>query len=42
MNIIRCPKCSSAVTINIAEAADEHGEVFRCSHCGYFLRYANN
>ena len=42
MKIIKCPKCNAALQINIAKATDEHGEIFRCPRCGYFLRYANN
>lgn len=42
MTIIKCPKCNTALQINISSAVDEHGEVFKCPNCGYFLRYANN
>lgn len=42
MNIIRCPKCSSAVPINIVNAKDEHGEVFECPRCKFLFRYAPN
>lgn len=39
MKIIKCPKCHAALQINIADAVDEHGEVFKCPRCEYFIRY---
>lgn len=42
MTIIKCPNCNSALQINIAKALDEHGEVFRCPKCNYFIRYTPN
>jgi len=42
MTIIKCPKCHQDTEINLAHAADEDGEVFRCEHCGYPFRYAPN
>lgn len=42
MNIIKCPKCSNEIQINISNAIDEFGEVFKCHNCGYLLRYAPN
>ena len=42
MHIIKCPKCRSALEINITSAIDEDGEVFICSHCNYHFRYAPN
>ncbi len=38
MNII-CPKCNSSINIDISEAIDENGEVYRCKKCGYHVRY---
>jgi len=42
MTILRCPKCNSSLQINISEAVDEFGEVFKCPKCGHFIRYAPN
>ena len=39
--IVRCPKCNCDTEINIANAIDENGEVFKCEHCGYPFRYAD-
>jgi predicted RNA-binding Zn-ribbon protein involved in translation (DUF1610 family) len=39
MITIECPKCGENVKIDIAKAIDENGEVFRCEHCGYKIRY---
>ena len=36
MEIVKCPKCHQDTEINIANAADEEGEVFTCEHCGYY------
>ena len=38
---IQCPKCKNEVEINIANAIDENGEVFRCKNCGQIFRYTN-
>jgi predicted RNA-binding Zn-ribbon protein involved in translation (DUF1610 family) len=40
MEYVKCPKCGSDVEINIANAADEHGEEFVCKNCGFQFRYA--
>lgn len=40
MITIPCPKCRDIFTINIANAIDEFGEVFMCSHCHFKFRYA--
>ena len=40
MVIIKCPKCQKDVEINLINATDENGEVFRCPHCHYEFRYA--
>ena len=40
MESIKCVKCGKQTEINIANASDEDGEVFRCQHCGYYFRYA--
>ena len=39
MTTIKCPRCNSDIKIDIAKAIDEHGEVFRCTHCGWQFRY---
>ena len=36
---IKCPKCGKETEIIISDAVDENGEVFRCKHCRYYLRY---
>lgn len=41
MKFIKCPKCNGDVEINIANAVDTEGEVFKCEHCGYLLRYTD-
>lgn len=38
---MKCVKCNNEVELDIAKALDEEGEVFRCPHCGYMLRYAD-
>jgi len=38
--IVKCPKCKQDTEIDIADAIDENGEVFRCEHCKYPFRYA--
>ena len=42
MNIIKCPKCYKEIEINISNAIDELGEVFKCPNCKYNFRYAPN
>ena len=37
---INCPKCKKETDINIMDAVDEEGEVFKCKHCGYHFRFA--
>lgn len=37
MKQIQCPKCKSLVNINIGEAIDENGEIFRCKNCGFYI-----
>lgn len=39
MKIVNCPKCGNEVIINIANAIDEHGEVYNCQSCGFYFRY---
>ena len=39
MITLNCPKCKNVVSINIANAIDEHGEVFMCPNCRYKFRY---
>lgn len=39
MTIVKCPKCHQDTEINIANAMDENGEVFKCEHCGFLFRY---
>ena len=39
--IIKCIKCKEDVTIDIAKALDEEGEVFRCQNCGQIFRYTD-
>jgi len=41
MVVIKCPKCHNDVEINIANAIDEDGEVFRCPNCGMNFRYTD-
>ena len=41
MTKIKCPKCQNEVEINISNAIDENGEVFRCQNCGQVFRYTN-
>ena len=36
---VKCIRCGGEVEINIANAKDENGEVFRCPHCGLMFRY---
>lgn len=40
MIIVKCPKCKKEVQIDLKNAVDEEGEVFRCPHCHYEFRYA--
>ena len=39
MTIVKCPKCHKEVKINVANALDEDGELYRCPHCDYVFRY---
>ena len=39
MITINCPFCEKEVTLNIANAYDENGEIFRCPHCEEKFRY---
>lgn len=39
--VVKCPKCGGDVTIDIAHAVDELGEIHRCKNCGYELRYVD-
>lgn len=38
---MKCVKCGNEFELDIAQALDEEGEVFRCPHCGYMSRYAD-
>jgi len=38
---IKCPKCGSDVEINIVNAVDESGEVYKCKNCNYYIRYTD-
>lgn len=42
MDKIKCVKCGRETEINISNAIDADGEVFKCNHCGYPFRYAKN
>ena len=42
MQIIKCPNCGKDFEINISQAIDELGEVFKCTNCNYTFRYAPN
>ena len=37
---INCPKCHKETEFFLSDAVDEHGEVFKCQHCGFYFRYA--
>ena len=39
MKVIKCPKCQTDVTIDIAKCVDEEGEVHRCPKCGMLFRF---
>jgi DNA-directed RNA polymerase subunit RPC12/RpoP len=41
MEKVKCIKCGEEVTINIANAQDENGEVFVCPNCGQVFRYTH-
>lgn len=36
---MKCINCDNDITLNIATAVDEEGEVFRCPCCGFIFRY---
>lgn len=38
---MKCVKCNNEVKLDISKALDEEGEVFKCPHCGYMFRYAD-
>ncbi len=38
---IKCINCDNEITIDIAKAIDEEGEVYRCPHCGFVFRYTD-
>lgn len=40
MDKVRCFNCSSEVEINIANAIDFDGEVFKCPNCGKIFMYS--
>ena len=37
--VIECPKCKKEVPLDVQNALDEDGEVYRCPHCGWKFRY---
>ena len=39
MEHIKCFNCGEDIEINIANAVDEDGEVFKCKKCGKTFRY---
>ena len=39
---MKCVKCNNEVKLDIAKVLDEEGEVYRCPHCGFMFRYADN
>lgn len=39
--IVPCPKCKADVEIDLANAIDEFGEVYRCPKCGFHFRFAD-
>ena len=39
MDRVNCVKCKHEVEINLSNATDENGEVFKCPNCGYKFRY---
>lgn len=41
MKQVKCVNCGGQVTIDIAKAIDENGEVFVCPHCGFKFRYCD-
>ena len=41
MDKIECPRCKEVIPVNIANAIDADGEVFRCSKCGMPIFYTN-
>lgn len=41
MERVKCVRCGSEVEINISNAMDEEGEVFKCPNCGFKFRYTH-
>ena len=41
MKQVKCVNCGKDVTIDIAKAVDEEGEVFICPNCGLKFRYVD-
>lgn len=41
MEYVKCVKCGKETEINISDAIDADGEVFKCQHCGYPFRYVH-
>lgn len=41
MGKIKCVKCGKETEIDISNALDENGEVFKCEHCGYPFMHTN-
>lgn len=41
MTKIKCPKCGKEFELNVANSVSEDGEVFRCPHCNWFIRFTN-
>ena len=41
MTKIICPKCGKEVELNVVNSVSEDGEVFRCPHCNWLIRFTN-
>lgn len=39
MTIVKCVNCGGDVKLDLSQAQDENGEVFKCPHCGLKFRY---
>lgn len=39
MIIIKCPKCTKELSLNISNSVSDDGEVFLCKYCKYPFRY---